>query len=387
MNTTVCFIHPAFYPDQGSVDFFEYTQHLAARDGYHVHGVALRRPSEPASGTVGPVHLHRIDLGPGRPSRRQYLRFIQEAQALLNPIAPDIAHVYFRRGCFTLARKGRKAHPHTRFVLDVRSSNLTRGVRREISRTLNDLEARFFDAVCALDEAIWPNTFRRVKPSSITFLPLGVDVDQFTPRESSATRARYGLEDDHRVLLHTGAIDPRRRLSVLVRAFAIVRHQFPTTRLMFVGKGSDVDRLQALSRHLDVADDVIFTGYVDYQDMPRYVNATDVGMAYVPITPEYDPQPPTKTLEYLACGLPVVATDTTGNRKYVTSDWNGLLVQDDAAAVANGVMRVLSEPDLAGRLRGNGPGSIREYTWEALVEDRLHPFYRDLLQIRRRSET
>ena len=387
MTTTVCFIHPAFYPDQGSVGFFEYTRHLAARDGYHVHAIALRRPTEPASGTVGPVHVHRIDLGSGRPSRRQYLRFVQEALALLDPIAPDIAHVYFRRGCFTLARQGRKFHSHTRFVLDVRSSNLTRGVRKEISRTLNDLEAQFFDAVCALDEAIWPNTFRWVKPSTITFLPLGVDVDKFSPRESSAVRRQYGIEDDHQVLLHTGAIDPRRRLSVLVRALAIARRQFPRTRLMFVGKGSDVDRLQALSRQLEVADGVIFTGYVDYQDMHRYVNAADVGMAYVPITPEYDPQPPTKTLEYLACGLPVVATDTTGNRKYVTANWNGLLVQDNAAAVANGVMRVISDSDLARKLRRNAPGSVSEYTWEALVEDRLHPFYRNLLQARGRSET
>jgi glycosyltransferase involved in cell wall biosynthesis len=260
-------------------------------------------------------------------------------------------------------------------------------MRKEISRTLNDLEAQFFDAVCALDEAIWPNTFRLVKPSTITFLPLGVDVDKFSPRESSAIRAQYGLEDDHRVLLHTGAIDPRRRLSALVRALATVRRQFPRTRLMFVGKGSDVDHLHTLSRQLDVADGVIFTGYVDYQDMPRYVNAADVGMAYVPITPEYGPQPPTKTLEYLACGLPGVATDTTGNRKYITADWNGLLVHDDAPAVANGVMRVLSDPDLARRLRRNAPGSVSECTWEALVRDRLHPFYHNLVQARGRSET
>ena len=387
MNTTVCFIHPAFYPDQGSIGFFEYTQHLAARDGYDVHAIALRRPTQAASDTVGQVHIHRISLGPGRPSRRQYLRFIQETLGLLDPIAPDIAHVYFRRGCFALARQGRGTYPHTRFVLDVRSSNLTTGVRKEISRTLNDLEAQFFDAVCALDKAILPNTFRWIEPSNITFLPLGVDVDKFTRRESNDVRAQYGIEEAHRVLLHTGAIDPRRRLTVLVRALPIIRRQFPTTRLMFVGKGSDIDSLQVLSRKLDVTDDVIFTGYVDYQNVPRYVNAAEVGIAYVPITPEYDPQPPTKTLEYLACGLPVVATDTIGNRKYITPNWNGLLVQDDVTAVANGVMRMLSDPDLVDRLRRNAPGSVSKYTWEALVANRLHPFYHNLLQTRKRSQT
>jgi glycosyltransferase involved in cell wall biosynthesis len=380
MTTTVCFIHPALYPDQGSIGFFEYTQHLAVQAAYDVHAIVLRHPTRPDSDVVWPVHAHRIALGTGRPSRRQYLRFMQKALALLDPIAPDIVHVYFRRGCFALANRGRKAHPHTRFVLDVRSSNLTRGVRKEISRTLNDLEAQFFDAVCALDEAIWPNTFRCVKPSSITYLPLGVDVDQFTPRKSSAVRAQYGIEDDHRVLLHTGAVNPRRRLSVLVRAFAIVKHQFPRTWLMFVGRGSDVDHLQALSRQLDVADGVIFTGYVDYQDVPRYVNAADIGMAYVPITPEYDPQPPTKTLEYLACGLPVVATDTAGNRRYITHGWNGLLCKDSAEDLAKAMITVLSNAQIRKTISRNARESVASETWQALAENKLIPLYRKLLE-------
>jgi glycosyltransferase involved in cell wall biosynthesis len=380
MTSTVCFIHPARYPDQGSVGFFEYTRHLAARTEYDVHAITLGHPTQPASATVGPVHLHRIALATEKPSRRQYLRFIQETLTLLDRIAPDIAHVYFRRGCFALANQGRKTHPHTRFVLDVRSSNLTRGVRKEISRTLNDLEAQFFDAVCALDQAIWPNTFRWVKPSSITILPLGVDVDHFAPQESSAVRRQHGIEEDHQVLLHTGAIDPRRRLSELVRAFATVRHRFPRTCLMFVGKGSDVDHLQTLSRQLGVADGVLFTGYVDYQDVPRYVNAADIGMAYVPITPEYDPQPPTKTLEYLACGLPVVATDTTGNRRYITDGWNGLLCGDHAEDLAKTLITVLSNAQIRKIISRNARESVASETWQALVENRLISLYCELLE-------
>jgi len=73
-------------------------------------------------------------------------------------------------------------------------------------------------------------------------------------------------------------------------------------------------------------------------------------------------------LEAMACGAPVVLTDSRGIREYARSDQNCLLVPPcNPEALAQAMHRVLTDPVLAGRLRQNGPPTATKFTWEAAV--------------------
>jgi glycosyltransferase involved in cell wall biosynthesis len=59
----------------------------------------------------------------------------------------------------------------------------------------------------------------------------------------------------------------------------------------------------------------------------------DLGVAFVPDEGMYRPQVPLKAVEMLACGLPVIATDTNGNREIIQDSENGYIIKDDAKSV------------------------------------------------------
>jgi phosphatidylinositol alpha-mannosyltransferase len=80
-------------------------------------------------------------------------------------------------------------------------------------------------------------------------------------------------------------------------------------------------------------------------------------------------------VEAMAAGLPVVATDIPGYREVVTDGVDGLLVPPrDPEALAAGLVRVLTEPQLAERLGRAGRERARSYDW-SIVVDRLEELY------------
>jgi glycosyltransferase involved in cell wall biosynthesis len=74
-------------------------------------------------------------------------------------------------------------------------------------------------------------------------------------------------------------------------------------------------------------------------------------------------------LEAMACGAPVVLTDSGGVREYARDGENCLMVPTrDPAALAAAMYRLLTDRALAERLRHNGPKTARRFTWESAVD-------------------
>jgi len=113
--------------------------------------------------------------------------------------------------------------------------------------------------------------------------------------------------------------------------------------------------------------------------MPEYVRAFDIGFAYVPDKPQYRDQPPSKTVEFLAANLPVLATNTPGNQEFIDSGENGHLVSHDIDAYANGLTTLLSNPAYRDTISSGARESVDEYDYKSIVENELLPLYRRLL--------
>jgi len=74
-------------------------------------------------------------------------------------------------------------------------------------------------------------------------------------------------------------------------------------------------------------------------------------------------------LEAMACGAPVVLTDSGGVREYARSKENCLMVPcRDPEALAKAMIRVLTDKVLTERLRRNGPPTAARFTWESAVD-------------------
>lgn len=204
-----------------------------------------------------------------------------------------------------------------------------------------------------------------VPAEKIFILPLGVDLALFSPKEARPSIRETGLR-----LVYSGAIAPQRGLDTVFRALSILRNRVPI-KLLILGRGLEevVKRLRGLAQELDVDGLIEWKGFVPHERVPEILNTCHVGLSPLPRLRAYEVSSPAKVVEYLAMGLPVVATDIRAHRKVIRHEENGLLVPpDDPKALALALERLYDDPELLSRMASRARESAKPYSWDALLE-------------------
>ena len=202
-------------------------------------------------------------------------------------------------------------------------------------------------------------------------LPPGVDTDVFSPDvDGTEVRARLGL-GDRPVVVCVSRLVPRKGQDVLIRALPEIRRRVPGAALLLVSGGPDAPRLQRLAVQTGVADDVVFTGSVEWADLPGYYAAGDVfampcrtrrrGLDVEGLGIVY--------LEASATGLPVVAGDSGGAPDAVREGETGYVVNGRSVAeVADRVATLLADRELAAKMGAAGRAWVEEeWRWDTLA--------------------
>jgi glycosyltransferase involved in cell wall biosynthesis len=171
-------------------------------------------------------------------------------------------------------------------------------------------------------------------------------------------------------VVYLGTLNRTRRLDFVVRAFALVRSRFPNARLSFVGAGDDPEDeawLRDSCAKAAVERAVEITGLLARDDALDRVADADVCVSpFVPI-PILLSTFPTKLVEYLALGKPVVANDHPEQRRILEESGGGLCVPYAESAFADAICTLLCDRKLAERMGERG----REYVRKNLVYDRI----------------
>ena len=191
-----------------------------------------------------------------------------------------------------------------------------------------------------------------------------IDLSRFTYRERRPLRPR---------LLSTRNLDALYNVACTLRAFARVQERYPEATLTLVGTGAEEPRLRALAAELQLRH-VTFAGAVAPAEIARYYADADI---YVQ-TPSIDNMPGS-VIEAFGSGLPVVATDVGGVPAILTDGVHGLLAPDnDDAAVADRICRLLEQPEYARALAAAARETCDAYRWPEVRQGWLAA-YRSLL--------
>jgi glycosyltransferase involved in cell wall biosynthesis len=178
-------------------------------------------------------------------------------------------------------------------------------------------------------------------------------------REALArVRARYGLPE--RYLLFVGTIEPRKNVERLIEAYSIARGERPDAPALAIvgGRGKNADRVDRAVERFGVSETVVFTDYVDHADLPALYSGAD--LLVLPSLYEGFGLP---ILEAMACGVMVVASDTTSLPELVGD--RGILVDPmRPSRIAAGIVRGLSDAPFRAECIRRGLAFAREMTWE-----------------------
>jgi len=178
-------------------------------------------------------------------------------------------------------------------------------------------------------------------------------------------RAKYGLSAGY--ILYVGTIQPRKNLDTLIEAFSLLKSERRIDcKLVIVGrKGWLYDTLFARISELDLSNDVIFTGFVPDEELPFIYDGARV-FAYLSLFEGFGLPP----LEAMACGVPVVTSNTTSLPEVVGDA--GIAVPPTAVTeVAEALLRVIEQDDIAAAMRAKGLARSRSFSWESAARETL----------------
>ena len=188
-------------------------------------------------------------------------------------------------------------------------------------------------------------------------VPTGVDLSRFNLElDGSGVREKWGL-DAHDVVLHVGRVAAEKNLKLILDAFPSVMKERPGAKLLVVGRGPYLQHIYRLSRRRGLAKDVLFAGFVNDFELPKYYAACDA----FAIASKFETQA-IVVLEAMACGKPVAGANFRAIPEFVHDDQNGYLFDpDDKAECAEAIVGCLEN---AQNLRHGARATAEKYSIE-----------------------
>lgn len=201
----------------------------------------------------------------------------------------------------------------------------------------------------------------------IRVVPLGINPQGFELRERNTGRPF--------TVGYFARIAPEKGLHVLAEAYCILRQSgdLPQGRLEVAGyMAADckpyLHEIEARLRKANLADEFHYRGALDRAEKIAFLRRLDV--MSIPAT--YDEPKGVSLLEAMACGVPLVQPRRGGFTEIVDKTGGGLLVKpDDPKALADGVLQVYKNTELATKLSANGFRGVRQHYTAAHMADKL----------------
>jgi glycosyltransferase involved in cell wall biosynthesis len=295
------------------------------------------------------------------------LPFIWRLKSIIGRERPDVVHLHSRRGADVLGGIAARRM----------------GVKTVLSRRVDNPESRLlvrwkyglYDRVITISEGIRQVLLEEgVAPEKVVCVRSAVDM---APYQSGCDRQwfreSFGLEEDAITLGVIAQLIPRKGHRFLLDAMPRLLADFPGVRLLLFGKGAQEAEIRSRAERLGIGDKVMLVGFRD--DLPKILPCLDLV-----VHPALMEGLGVSLLQAASAGRPVVASHAGGMPEAVRDGENGLLVPPgDSDALAEAILRLLSDPPLAQRMGEAGRSLMaQEFSVTHMVEGNL-AVYRSLL--------
>ncbi len=252
------------------------------------------------------------------------------------------------------------------FVFEVRDlwpeSLLASGIGRENSfliRSLDRLASFLYhqcDRIVVVTEAFKENLTRQrgLPEEKIDVIENGVETEEFCPRVNShALQERLGLNGKF-VVSYIGTMGYAHGLEVVLEAARNLKEVQRDVLFLLVGEGAEKEKLQALAEKEHLTN-IRFLHQQPRDTIPLFINASDVCLVLLRKADVFRTVLPSKMLEFMACGRPVVLGVDGQARRILDQAQAGIYTTPgDAASLTQVVMNLYRDSSLRGRLGENG---------------------------------
>lgn len=199
----------------------------------------------------------------------------------------------------------------------------------------------------------------------------GVDTEEFFPDADKRNSEQF-------TIICVSRVTPRKGIRFLIQAFKILSGRYDNARLIIVGDGNEKQSLEDLVQGLDLREKVEFAGVIAHENVFEYYRRANIF-----VLPSLNEGMSNVMLEALACGLPVVATNTGGTKELLTDGVNGLVVKmKDPDDLAEKIEKIILDSDLEKSMSLESRKLAEKLSWEN-VSNQYIDLYREMYNLRR----
>ena len=208
---------------------------------------------------------------------------------------------------------------------------------------------------------------------NVVYIPNGVDTKRFRPTvKKKELRKKFGISEDHTVLLSVGRLTPQKRPYLLMEVFSQLEKNHSDLILCVAGRGELYDEVKAFAEKHGL-NNIIFLGRVDDSDLPDLYACSD----YYIMTSRYEGFPLT-LLEAMASGLPCIVSDIP-NLKIVDEANAGFIINFDNVQVAVSNILTFLEREHPDQAENAVHYARSHLDWEIIADEYLEEFRKVIL--------
>lgn len=354
--------YPPLGGGAGNATFY-LLRELAKRPGLSIDAIVSGVGSDRQERFSGAITIHFLNIGKGAnlhlQTNRDLVTYAWRAYRLARSLTKrrhyDVVQAFFGIPCGLIA--WRLGPP---FIISLRGSDVPgynsrfRLFDHLVFTRLNRLLWRRARAVIANSEGLRRLALKTAPNQPIKVIPNGVDTEEFLPVSVPVKRPF--------TILSASRLIRRKGIEYLIEGFSGFLMNNKIARLVLVGSGDLEPILRRRVEELGISSAVDFRGVVAHAQMPTVYQSADVF-----VLPSLNEGMSNAILEAMACGLPVVTTDTGGAAELVDRR-NGIIIQkENAAAITRALREVAAAPGQGVALGLASRQRAKLFSWPAVA--------------------
>lgn len=245
--------------------------------------------------------------------------------------------------------------------------------KKEMYKWVEKISAHFCDKIVCISDAEKESALREkiCKPSKLQVIYNGIDLEAIK-NTIPKTKAELNIPEDAFVVGMVGRLSKQKAPDVFVKAAKLIKDKIPNAYFLMVGDGELRGQVENLIHQYDLGSSFLITGWVD--NPTAYMKIMDVGMllsrweGFGLVLPEY-----------MACGVPIVATNVDAIPNIIKDGVNGMLVNKDSFV---GVQKVCTglknDTELKDRIIASAKSMVRNKFGAKRVAKESIGLYKDL---------
>ena len=194
----------------------------------------------------------------------------------------------------------------------------------------------------------------------ISVVENGVETEIFTPHGSDGIRREFGLGEKF-IVSYIGTLGMAHGLDTMLETARQFQKERPEIAFLLVGEGAEKEKLRALATKGSLKN-LIFLGEQRRELIPAVIRGSDVCLVLLKKSDIFRTVIPTKMLEFMSCGRPVIVAVDGQAREILENAQAGLYVEpENANALASAILTLHSDPCLCRSFGDNGRRWITQY--------------------------